>query len=91
MNFQSCSTVNTMRCWLDWTLSYLLTEFDHGATTIIGEIFAQILHPNRGMERLRSSFRAVVFDQPSWNCTATPSVSTPRTSPTTLPNGQPDS
>ena len=43
MNFQSRSTAkyDAVLVGLDWTLSYLLVEFEHGATTIIGQILAK--------------------------------------------------
>lgn len=43
MNFQSRSTAkhDAVLVGLDWILSYLLIEFEHGATTIIDRIFAK--------------------------------------------------
>ncbi len=71
-------------------LAFLIDQVLEMACPSSKQVFVKCCTRTAAWERLRSSFCAVVFDTTSDNCTATPSDSTPHTSPTILPDDQPE-
>ena len=70
-------------------LAFLIDQLLEMACPVMKQIFAKCYTRTATWERLRSSFCAVAFRKTGRNCTATPSGSTPRTSPTIRPDGRP--